>query len=100
VTLSIWPTIITSQAPAMAAEPVANAKVASRLRWASAEVNTVSTAGTPNRRAKNAKFTGIHPVSSASSAMPTPNKGQANSVHPTVARDDSHERFMKSAAPV
>jgi len=72
----------------MAAEPVAKAKVASRLRWASAEVNTVSSAGTPNSRAKNAKFTGIHPVTPASSAMPTPNNGQANSIHATTARDD------------
>ncbi len=88
MTLSIKPTIITSQAPAMAAEPVAKAKVASTLRWASAEVNTVSTAGTPNNRAKNAKFTGIHPVTAASSALPTPNNGQANRTHATTPRDD------------
>jgi hypothetical protein len=80
--------IITSQAPAMAAEPVAKARVVSTLRWASAAVKTVSTAGTPNSRAKNAKFTGIHRVNPASSAMPTPNNGQANSTHATTPRDD------------
>jgi hypothetical protein len=36
----------------MAAELVAKAKVALRLRWASAAVNIVRTAGTPNSRAK------------------------------------------------